>query len=97
MRADVVWWDLDETSVDVEALAAQLRDDGVAAWADVPGLVVKLWLADRQHNRWGALMLWNPDRPDEVFLPPNRAAELIGAPPSQRSRFDVEAMVGLDS
>jgi trans-2,3-dihydro-3-hydroxyanthranilate isomerase len=97
MRADVVWWDLDETSLDVEALAARLRDDGVQEWADVPGLVVKLWLADRRHNRWGALMLWDPERPDEAFLPPNRAAELIGAPPSQRTRFDVEAMVGINA
>lgn len=91
MRVDIAWWDLDGTSQTIDSLREHLRDGAVAAWSDVPGLRLKFWIADRQHNRWGAVMLWEADRPD--VLPPNRAAELIGRPPTHRTRFDVEATV----
>ena len=91
MRVDIVWWDLDGTPQTIDSLREHLRDGAVAVWSDVPGLRLKFWMADRQHNRWGAVMLWEADRPDG--LPPNRAAQLIGRPPTHRTRFDVEATV----
>ncbi|MCS0604650.1 hypothetical protein NX794_26045 [Streptomyces sp. LP11] len=92
MRADIAWWDLDGTGQTIDSLRADLCDATVAAWSEVPGLRLKFWLADRENNRWGAVMLWEADRPDE--LPPNRAAQLIGGPPAHRGRFDVEATAG---
>ncbi|MFF4170108.1 hypothetical protein [Streptomyces sp. NPDC001744] len=92
MRMDIAWWDLDGTDPDVDTMAARLRDEGTDAWAGVPGLVLKLWLSDRAANRWGAVMLWT-DRPADSALPPNRAAELIGRPPTHRSVFEVGAAV----
>ncbi|WP_030940093.1 hypothetical protein [Streptomyces sp. NRRL S-646] len=89
MRVDIAWWDLDGTGQTIDSLRADLGDGAVAEWKDVPGLRLKLWLADRESNRWGAVMLWEADRPDE--LPPNRAAQLIGGPPTHRGRFDVQA------
>ncbi|MER6710980.1 MULTISPECIES: hypothetical protein [unclassified Streptomyces] len=91
MRIDIAWWDLDGTPQTIDSLREHLRDGAVAAWGDVPGLRLKLWIADRQHNRWGAVMLWEDDRP--AGLPPNRAAPLIGRPPTHRTSFDVEATV----
>ncbi|MEV7389977.1 hypothetical protein [Streptomyces sp. NPDC091215] len=91
MWVDIAWWDLDGTPQTVDSLREHLRDGAVDAWRDVPGLRLKLWMADRQHNRWGAVMLWEADRPAE--LPPNRAAQLIGRPPTHRTRFEVEATV----
>lgn len=91
MRVDIAWWDLDGTPQTIDSLREHLRDGAVAAWSDVPGLRLKFWIADRQRNRWGAVMLWEADRPDG--LPPNRAAQLIGRPPTHRTRFDVEATV----
>ncbi|MFI1355902.1 hypothetical protein ACH4TV_20355 [Streptomyces sp. NPDC020898] len=91
MRVDIAWWDLDGTPQTIDSLREHLRDGAVADWSDVPGLRLKLWIADRRHNRWGAVMLWEADRP--AALPPNRAAQLIGGPPAHRTRFDVEAAV----
>ena len=94
MRLDVVWWDLDVAGPGLDALRADLSAEAVAAWAAVPGLRLKLWLADPDGCRWGAVMLWDPDRPEPDRLPPNRAARLIGPVPAHRLQFDVEAAVG---
>jgi trans-2,3-dihydro-3-hydroxyanthranilate isomerase len=91
MIAEVVWWDLDSDSPTIETLERDLTPDTVATWSDVPGLAVKLWLADRANNRWGAIMVWAGEKPPRDALPPNRAGELIGRAPSVRERFDVPA------
>lgn len=98
MRVDIAWWDLDGSAQTIDSLRVHLRDDAVAPWAEVPGLRLKFWMADREGNRWGAVMLWEDDRPADRPLPPNRAADLIGGPPTHRFRFEVEATVeGLHS
>ncbi|MBP2324995.1 trans-2,3-dihydro-3-hydroxyanthranilate isomerase [Kibdelosporangium banguiense] len=92
MYITVAWWQLDGSGQTVDSLHDQLRTEGVQAWRDVPELCLKLWIADRDANRWGAVMVWDsePDGP----LPPNRAAELIGRPPAERQSFTVaEAVV----
>lgn len=91
MRTEIAWWDLDQSSATIDSLREHLRDATVEQWTAVHGLRLKFWIADQGRNRWGAVMLWETDRPD--VLPPNRAAELIGYPPTHRSDFDVEAMV----
>jgi hypothetical protein len=93
MRIDVAWWDLTGSHQTIESLREHLRDGAVGAWADVPGLRFKLWMADRELNRWGALMVWEQDRPADRPLPANRAAELIGRPPDLNTRFELEAAV----
>ncbi|MFC7303458.1 hypothetical protein ACFQVC_04415 [Streptomyces monticola] len=95
MRADIAWWDLDGTGHTVDSLYVRLReDDWVRPWNEVPGLALKFWIADRAGNRWGAVMLWDPERPEPGLLPPNRAAELLGGPPSHRESFEVQAAAG---
>ena len=84
MRVDIAWWDLDGSRQTIESLREYLRDGAVGPWAEVPGLRLKFWMADRDHNRWGAVMLWESDRPADRPLPPNRAVELIGYPPTHR-------------
>lgn len=91
MRVDIAWWDLDRSAATIDSLREHLRDGTADQWAEVPGLRLKFWMADRERNRWGAVMLWEGDRPG--VLPPNRAAELIGGPPDHRLTFDIEAMV----
>jgi hypothetical protein len=94
MRATIAWWDLSDSTQTIDSLRDHLRDEGVAPWSDVPGLRLKFWISDRAGNRWGAVMLWEPGHPaDEQPLPPHRALELIGYPPTERVRFDVEATV----
>ncbi|MEU9224284.1 hypothetical protein AB0D40_07920 [Streptomyces massasporeus] len=91
MRVDIAWWELDGSPQTIDSLREHLRDGAVDPWREVPGLRLKLWMADRQHNRWGAVMLWEADRPAD--LPANHATALIGRPPTHRIRFDVEATV----
>lgn len=92
MRLEIAWWDLDGTPQTVDSLGAHLRQGVTDDWAGVPGLWVKFWIADRDRNRWGAVMVWEDDRPDPAVLPPNRAAELIGRPVGHRLGFEVEAV-----
>lgn len=96
MRATIAWWDLTDSEQTIDSLRGYLRDGGVERWESVPGLRLKFWVSDRAGNRWGAVMLWENedtgDRADQT-LPPHRAAELIGYPPTERVPFEVEATV----
>lgn len=92
MRLEIVWWDLDDSPQIVESLCEHLRDGVIDERTRVPGLRVKFWIADHDRNRWGAVMVWEDDRPAGHPLPPNRAADLIGRPPDHRMRHDVEAV-----
>ncbi|SHM96325.1 hypothetical protein [Actinacidiphila paucisporea] len=91
MRVDIAWWDLDASAATVDSLREHLRDGAAEQWAAVEGLRLKFWMADREGNRWGAVMLWEAERTAD--LPPNRAADLIGYPPTHRFGFEVEAVV----
>lgn len=92
MIADISWWDLADSDATIDDLRADLTEQRLRDWRDVDGLTAKLWLADPEHRRWGAVMLW--ERPPRLeLLPPNRALELIGAAPLHRVRFHVAAGV----
>ncbi|MGI8447236.1 MAG: hypothetical protein ACR2MP_08680 [Streptosporangiaceae bacterium] len=69
-----------------------LRDESVAAFAEVPGLRFKVWISDPEANRWGAVLVWESAEAAAQPLP-SRATELIGYPPAQSHVFDVEATV----
>ncbi|HEX6354436.1 hypothetical protein [Actinophytocola sp.] len=94
MMATVVWWDLAASSQTIDTLGTYLREEGIAPWEDVPGLRLKFWISDRATNRWGAVTLWEDSAELAPQLPPQRASELIGYPPTERMRFEVEAAVG---
>ncbi|QKW08094.1 PhzF family phenazine biosynthesis isomerase [Streptomyces sp. NA04227] len=92
MKMEIAWWDLDGSPATVESLEKHLSEDGVAHnWQSVEGLREKFWIADPEGKRWGAVMVWDQERPAD--LPENLAAALIGAPISHRDRFDVQATV----
>jgi hypothetical protein len=93
MKCSIAWWQLDESTATIDSLRAYLHDEGVAPWGSVSGLCLKLWIADPEHNRWGAIMLWESDTAGQQPLPPNRAAELIGYGPTQRAAFEIEATI----
>lgn len=93
MKATVAWWDLSGSDQTIDSLRAHLRDEGVEPWARVHGLRLKFWISARETNRWGAVMLWESTVDPTAPLPPNRATELIGYPPTDRMATDVEAIV----
>ncbi|MBT2481591.1 hypothetical protein [Streptomyces sp. ISL-94] len=90
MKAMIAWWDLTQSDQTIESLHGFLSDEAVAAWSDQPGLVLKLWIADDENNRWGAVLVW--ESTDAAAPPhPRSAAELIGYAPTHRTWFDIEA------
>ena len=93
MKATIAWWDLDRSDQTIDSLRVYLREEGVRPWAGIHGLRLKFWISDRQTNRWGAVMLWESTADLTAPMPPNRAAELIGYPPTHRMMVDVEAAV----
>ena len=90
MRVTIAWWDLSRSAQTIASLRAILRDEAVDRFAQVPGLRLKLWIADEANDRWGAVMLWESAQASAAPLPAC-AAELIGYPPTHRHEFDVEA------
>ncbi len=92
MQAVVVWWDLHDSDQTIESLRDFLRDEAVDRFTTVPGMCLKVWIADPRTNRWGAVLLWESAQAAQTPLP-TQAAELIGYPPTHRSSFDVEATV----
>jgi hypothetical protein len=94
MHCVVVWWDLAGSGRTIESLRPFLRDEAVPRFSAVPGLSLKVWVSDPATERWGAVLLWeSAEAAADAAGLPNRAAELIGRPPSQRSAFDIEAVV----
>jgi hypothetical protein len=92
MRTVIVWWDLSGSAQTIESLRAYLLDESVTAFAAVHGLRFKMWIADPQANRWGAVLLF--ESAEAAAQPmPSRAAALIGYPPTESHVFDVEATV----
>lgn len=85
-------WSLADSDTSVAELREYLRTESVDAFADVPGLRLKAWIADEATERWGALYLWETAEDAEQPLP-SRARELIGKDPDVVEVFDVEATV----
>ncbi|MGW8699732.1 hypothetical protein J3S85_33630 [Streptomyces lavenduligriseus] len=92
MHAVIVWWDLSRSRQTIGSLRDFLRDEAVDRFSRMPGLRLKFWIADEATDRWGAVLLWESRQAATAPLP-NRAAELIGYPPTERHAFDVEATV----
>ena len=92
MRVRVVWWELDGSPATIAQLREYLRDESVDAFAQVGGLRLKLWIADEERNRWGAVYLWESEAASRQTLP-GRARELIGKDPDFEEWFDLEASV----
>jgi hypothetical protein len=92
VRVRVVWWNLDGSATTIAALRDYLRDESADAFAGVGGLRLKLWLADEERNRWGAVYLWESEEAARQQLP-SRAREIIGKDPDFEEWFGLEASV----
>lgn len=92
MKMEIAWWELDGSAATAQDLERHLHEDGVlGAWRGVEGLREKFWITDRDGARWGAVMVWEDERP--AGLPENRAATLVGRPLTHRDTFEVQAAV----
>jgi len=87
---ELAWWELGDGDPRVEELAANPNIQSAhEEWRDVPNLRAKLWLSSPVTRRWGALMLWEGDKPALAQLPRNVSAQVIGRPADHRISFDV--------
>ena len=92
MFVRTVLWDLEGSPMTIASLREYLVES-IDAWAQVPGLRLKLWLADEAANTWGAIYVWESREALASAGPlPSRAKALIGKDPVV-SDFDVEATV----
>jgi hypothetical protein len=89
-----VLWNLADSATSVEELRDYLRDEAVAAFAEVPGLLFKGWISDESTERWGAVYVFESAAAAEQPLP-SRARELIGKDPDIVEVFDLEASVSV--
>ena len=92
MVVRIVLWNLADSKTTVAELRRYLRDESVDAFADLPGLRFKAWIADETTERWGAVYLWESREAAEHELP-SRARVLIGKDPDLGEEFDVEATI----
>jgi hypothetical protein len=94
MFVRIVLWDLDGSPMTIDALRDYLRDESIEAFAHVPGLRLKLWVANDEANTWGGLYIWESrEAMVEAGPLPSRAKALIGKEPASVSEYEVEATV----
>ncbi|MFE3824872.1 hypothetical protein [Streptomyces sp. NPDC059092] len=93
MKAMIAWWDLTESQQNPATLREFIREEE-KRWADIPGLLLKIWISDPSSGRWGAVLLWESEGAAKSAVLPRSPAELIGHPLDFRAWFDVEAIVG---
>jgi hypothetical protein len=92
MIVRIVWWDLAGTGTTIDALREYLRDESVDAFGAVEGLRLKLWIADSDRDRWGAVYLWESREAAGQKLP-SRVREILGKGPDFEEFFELEASV----
>jgi hypothetical protein len=92
MIVRIVWWDLAGTGTTIEGLREYLRDHSVDAFGAVEGLRLKLWIADAERDRWGAVYLWESAEAAAQKLP-GRVRDNIGKDPDFEEFFELEASV----
>lgn len=88
----LVLWNLADSKTTIAELRQYLRDGSVDAFAEVPGLRLKVWVSDEVTERWGAVYLWESREAADQELP-SRVRALIGKEPDIVEEFDVEATV----
>ena len=88
----IVWWALAGTGTTIDALRECLRGESVDAFGAAEGLRLKLWIADAQRDRWGAVYLWDSAQAAAQRLP-SRVREIIGNGPDFEEYFELEASV----
>ena len=94
MVVRLVLWNLADSKTNIEELRRYLGDEGVAYWADVPGLLFKAWISDTPSERWGAVLVWaSREAADQKVV--SRTVELIGREPDISEFFDLEATVSV--
>jgi len=94
MLVRLVLWSLADSDASIADLRCYLRDESVAQFADVPGLLFKAWVSDEATERWGAIYVWESVEASEQELP-FRARDLIGRDPDVIDLFDLEATVSV--
>ena len=89
-----VLWSLADSDTSVAELREYIRTEAADAFSDVPGVLLKAWVADENTERWGAIYLFANAEAAEQPLP-SRARELIGKEPDIVEVFDLEATVAV--
>jgi len=56
----IVWWELSQSVQTIESLRGYLAGESVAAFAEVPGLRLKIWISDPETNRWARSCCGSP-------------------------------------
>jgi hypothetical protein len=88
----LVLWSLGDADMTVAQLREYLRDESVPAFAEVPGLRLKLWISDDHTERWGAVYLFESREAADAEMP-SRVRELVGKEPDVVEEFDLEASI----
>jgi len=89
-----VLWSLADSDTTIAQLREYVAAEAAAAFADVPGVLFKAWIADENTERWGAIYVFANAEAAEQPLP-SRARELIGKDPDIVEIFDLEATVSV--
>ncbi|SFO01192.1 hypothetical protein [Xenorhabdus japonica] len=97
MKIELAWWDLDDNDPNVDILSASLTKQILEEWENVPNLTKKFWFTSNKGSCWGAMMIWNGDKPDISVMPNNISGEIIGRVPDHRIIFDVLNEINTDN
>jgi hypothetical protein len=87
---------LADSKTNVAELRRHLRDEDVASFGALPGLLFTAWVSDEVTERWGAISVWESSEAAHQPVP-SRVRQLIGKDPEIAEVFDLEATASVAS
>lgn len=89
MNIEVVYWKLGNSDPAIHSLNELIDKECISLWSKVGNIKDKIWFEDPSGGYWGAIMIWEKEKPDLSQLPPNSPREIIGRAPDVRLSFNL--------
>ncbi|MEF2482178.1 hypothetical protein V4D09_02595 [Vibrio mimicus] len=89
MNIELACWVLGDKDCSVDVLNDLIDETCLSDWKNVNQIDEKIWVEDVNGKYWGALVIWNDDKPPLMSLPKNAPKEILGRDPDIRFFFNI--------
>lgn len=92
MKIEIVYWCLQDKYFDLDVLRKTIDEKSLSNWRNVDALNEKIWVENEKEGWWGAIMIWDGEKPDLCDLPANVSRDILQRAPDFRMSFDINAI-----
>ncbi|CCO47570.1 hypothetical protein VIBNISOn1_30270 [Vibrio nigripulchritudo SOn1] len=89
MNIEIIYWEIKDSDPSISVLNRLIDKDCLSQWSSVENIVDKLWFENQSDGYWGAIVIWDKEKPDLSSLPPNKPKSIIGREPDVRLSLDL--------